>query len=127
MTASCVPSTWKSGIVIPICKKGSTSDASNYMPITLTCISYKIMETIIKNDLISHSYNNKLISKLQHGFLSKHSTSTQLLECINDWAIQISKKIKFISPTLILPKNLTVSYLKNYCLNLKRMVLMVCC
>ena len=50
------------------------------------------METIIKNDLISLLYSNKLISKHQHGFLSKHSTSTQLLECVNDWAIQISKK-----------------------------------
>ena len=48
--------------------------------------------TIIKNDLVSHLYSNKLISKHQHRFLSKHSTSTQLLECANDWAIQISKK-----------------------------------
>ena len=92
MTSSCVPSTWKSGIIIPVLKKGSTSDASNFRPITLTRISCKIMETIIKNDLISHLYNNKLISKHQHGFLSKHSTSTQLLECVNDLTIQISKK-----------------------------------
>ena len=84
ITASCVPITWISGIVIPIFKKCSTSDASNYKPITLTCISCKIIETIIKNDLISHLYNNKLISKHQHGFLRKHSTSTQLLECVND-------------------------------------------
>ena len=92
MTASCVPSTWKSGIVISIFKKGSTSDASNYRPITLRCISCKNMDTIIKTDLISHLYSITLISKHQHGFLSKHSTSTQLLECVNDWAIQISKK-----------------------------------
>ena len=37
-------------------------------------------------------YSNKLISKHQHGFLSKHSTATQLLECVNDWAIKKSKK-----------------------------------
>ena len=92
MTASCLPSTWKSGIVIPIFKKGSTSDASNYRPITLTCISCKIIVTIITNYLISHLYSNKLISKYMHGFLSKHYTSTQLLECVNDWATQIAKK-----------------------------------
>ena len=94
MTSSCVPSTWISGIVILIFKKGSTSNAVHYRPITLTCISCKIMDTIIKNHLISNLYSNKLISKHQHGFHSKHSTSTQLLECVNDWAIQISKKRK---------------------------------
>ena len=49
MTASCVPSAWKSGIILPICKKGSTSNASNYRPLTITCISCKIMETIMTN------------------------------------------------------------------------------
>ena len=127
MTASCVPSTLKSVIVIPIFKKGSTSDASNYRPITLACISCKIMETIIKNYLISHLYINKVISKHQHGFHSKHSTSTQLLECVNDWAIQISKQNQVDIAYFDFAKGLTVLFIINYCLNLERMGLMVCC
>ena len=49
------------------------------------------MKAIIKNDLISHLYNKKLNSKHQRGFLSKYSPFTQLVECVNDWTIQISK------------------------------------
>ena len=33
---------------------------------------------------------NKLISKQQHGFLAKHSTCSQLLECVNDWSIALN-------------------------------------
>ena len=50
------------------------------------------MEAIIKDDIISHLWKQKLISKHQHGFLTKHSTSTQLLECATDWSISLSNK-----------------------------------
>ena len=92
MSASCIPTIGKSGIVVPIFKKGSTSDVSNYRSITLTCITCKIMEAIIKDDIISHLWKHKLILKHQHGFLTQHSTSTQLLECANDWSISLSNK-----------------------------------
>ena len=42
------------GIVVPIFKKGSTSDVNNYIPISLTCISCKIMESVIKDTILCH-------------------------------------------------------------------------
>ena len=33
---------------------------------------------------------NKLITKQQHGFLAKHSTCSQLLECVNDWSLELN-------------------------------------
>jgi len=48
------------------------------------------MESIIKDSLISYLLENKLISKQQHGFLSKHSTCSQLLECVNDWSLELN-------------------------------------
>ena len=48
------------------------------------------MESVIKDSLIKHLYDNKLITKQQHGFLSKHSTCSQLLECVNDWSIALN-------------------------------------
>src|SRR6266536_1681599 len=36
--------------------------------------------------LITHN----LITKNQHGFIKKHSTSTNLLKCLNDWSIFLS-------------------------------------
>ena len=36
---------------------------------------------------------NSLITRHQHGFISKRSTCTQLLECIQDWQFEITNKI----------------------------------
>ena len=42
-----LPDIWKTAIVTPIFKKGCPSSASNYRPISLTCIISKVMETNI--------------------------------------------------------------------------------
>ena len=36
---------------------------------------------------------NDLISKQQHGFLSGRNTSTNLLESLNDWTLNIENKV----------------------------------
>ena len=51
------------------------------------------METVIKWDLIAYLVSKNLINKHQHGFIAKHSTSTQLLKCLNFWSALIDKKI----------------------------------
>ena len=47
------------------------------------------MESIIKDQLLDYLKSNNLISRQQHGFLSRHSTCTQLLECLNDRTLAI--------------------------------------
>ena len=42
-----LPTDWKKAFVVPVFKKGSRTDPSNYRPISLTCICYKIFEHII--------------------------------------------------------------------------------
>ena len=85
-----LPDIWKMANVTPIFKKGQTCDPGNYRPISLTCVFCKIMETIIKDNIITYLLANNLITKHQHGFLAKHSTCSQLLECINDWSIALN-------------------------------------
>ena len=80
-----LPSEWKNAVVKPLFKKGCSSEAGNYRPISLTCILCKIFESVVKYNLVNYLTVNHFISKHQHGFLSKHSTTTNLLECINDW------------------------------------------
>ena len=40
--------------------------------------------------MLDYLLHSNLISKHQHGFLSRHSTCTQLLECVNDWTVAIN-------------------------------------
>ena len=48
------------------------------------------MESIIANEILNFLYEHKLINEHQHGFLKRHSTSTNLLECMNDWTISLA-------------------------------------
>ena len=50
------------------------------------------MERIISAELLHYLRQNRLITKDQHGFLTKKSTSTSLMESLNDWTLNIEKK-----------------------------------
>ena len=58
----------------------------NYRPISLNCTLCKTMESIIKDNMLVHLFDNNLLDKNQHGFLPCHSTTSQLLECYYDWS-----------------------------------------
>eukprot|EP00057_Strongylocentrotus_purpuratus_P023156 XP_011677630.1 PREDICTED: RNA-directed DNA polymerase from mobile element jockey-like [Strongylocentrotus purpuratus] len=85
MSTGCVPKSWKSANVVPLFKKGKKSDPGNYRPISLTSVIGKIMETVVRDEIVEHLESNDLITKHQHGFRKGHSCSTQLLEVTNDW------------------------------------------
>ena len=75
-----IPDDWRKANVTPVYKKGDKYDPSNYRPISLTCITSKILEHIVTSQMMGYlERNNKLDSK-QHGFRSKRSCETQLLE-----------------------------------------------
>ena len=50
------------------------------------------METIIIWDVLDYLLMGNLISKQQHGFVSRRSTCTQLLETLNDWTAAVNNK-----------------------------------
>ena len=84
-----LPDIWKTAVVIPVYKKKPPSDVANYRPISLTSICCKLMEHVIKGQLLEFLRHNDLISEHQHGFLAKHSTCTQLIECVDDWTLAL--------------------------------------
>ena len=75
-----VPPIWRKAYVRPVIKSGSASFTSNYRPISLTCTCSKLMESIISKHMMEYLLDNELISKHQHGFISKRSSCSQLLE-----------------------------------------------
>ena len=80
MSTGEVPGDWKLANVTPIYKKGSKNKPENYRPISLTSISCKLMESIIRDRVNSHLTRNLLINSSQHGFMKSKSCTTNLLE-----------------------------------------------
>ena len=58
------------------------SDPSNYRPISPTC---KIMESIIKDAVITYSLENNLFINCQLGFASGRSVQLQPMSLLNHW------------------------------------------
>ena len=66
-------------------RKETMSDPSNYRPISLTCVACKIMESIIKDVVMTYLLENNLLSNCQFGFVSGRSVQLQLLSLLNHW------------------------------------------
>lgn len=78
------PTDWRHANVIPIHKKGSRSDPLNYRPISMTCISSKILEHIICSNVNAYLDEHHLLTDCQHGFRKRHGCVTQLLATTTD-------------------------------------------
>ena len=88
-----LPDDWKMAIVSPIYKnKGAKNLAENYRPISLTSIICRVMETFLKQKIMNHLTQEKLLTSKQYGFVSKRSTITQLLHYLDKCTEEISSK-----------------------------------
>ena len=64
-----VPADWRKANVTPIFKKGSKGDPGNYRPVSLTSVTCKIMESVLRDSITEHLDRNRLIRSSQHGFM----------------------------------------------------------
>ena len=80
-----LPKVWKIANVSPIFKKGSRHLAANYRPVSLTAVACKVMESLVKDAIVTHMEKNKLIADQQHGFIPGRSCTTQLISTLEDW------------------------------------------
>ena len=79
-----LPKEWKSAEVTALFKKGSKSDPGNYRPVSLTCVTCKVLESLVRDVIVSYFTDNKLFVDCQHGFRKRRSCVTQLLEVMED-------------------------------------------
>ena len=73
------PDKLKYAKVIPIHKKGSPTDPSNYRPISLLSIFSKIFEKLMHKRLYEFLDKMNIFYSLQFGFRKKHSTNHALI------------------------------------------------
>ena len=65
-----IPEDWKTADVTAIFKKGSKSEHGNYRPESLTCVACKVLESFVRDALVTHLTDNRLYiyTECQHGF-----------------------------------------------------------
>ena len=79
-----LPDDWKTANVAPIFKKGDRCKAANYRPVSLTCISCKLMEHVISSSMMRHLDDNGILTDTQHGFRKHRSCESQLISTVHD-------------------------------------------
>ncbi|PIC15799.1 hypothetical protein B9Z55_022637 [Caenorhabditis nigoni] len=92
MMKGCVPSRWKSSIIIPLPKKSKPTNPVDYRPISLTSHLCRLYERCILSRLASYLDERQFWSMNQHGFRAKKSTVTNMMETLNDWTNIIENK-----------------------------------
>ena len=55
-----VPTDWKVANITPIFKMGSKTDPGNYRPVTLTSVVCRVMESLLRDSIVSHLTLNDL-------------------------------------------------------------------
>ena len=73
------PSVLKTAKVVPVFKKDSKLNYSNYRPISLLSNIEKILEKLMYKRLYTFLNNNNMIYDLQFGFRQQYSTSHALI------------------------------------------------
>ena len=65
-------------------KKCDVHLPKNYRPVSLTCVSCKILEHIICKHILDHLDRNKILTTVNYGFRSGYSCETQLIMTVHD-------------------------------------------
>ena len=91
MTKSAVPHDWRNANVTPLFKEGKRTIPQNYRPVSLTSQVSKLMESIIRDCIIEHLKEHKLVKGSQHGFVSGKSCLTNLLLFLEEVTQYIDK------------------------------------
>ena len=93
ITLSSFPDEWKIARVVPLYKNGQRSIPGNYRPISVLPAISKIMERILHDQLYNYLTKFDLFSDTQFGFRKFHSTAGALLDCTNEWYINLDRKM----------------------------------
>ena len=78
------PNSWKTATITPIYKSEERSSAENYRPISITSQVGKVLEKIVRKEIMAHIVDNDLLSQHQHGFCDKRSCMTNLIDTLED-------------------------------------------
>ena len=74
-----IPDILKRAAIVPVYKSGERSNPINYRPISLTAILMKILERIVRKQVVQFLTDNNFLNSTQHGFREGRSCLSALL------------------------------------------------
>ena len=92
LSTGTLPFDWVSGNVVPIHKQNDKHVPGNYRPISLTSIVIKVFERILHRYLVSALESHHLLSSSQFGFRAKRSTTSLLVDAVDDWSLCLEQR-----------------------------------
>lgn len=84
ITSSIFPESWKLATVRPIPKISNPTQVSELRPISLLPIVSKILEKVVHDQVMRYCEENGILPVRQSGFRKSHSTSTALLDVVDN-------------------------------------------
>ena len=90
-----VPKAWKDAEVVLIFKKGKRTDPGNYRPVSLTSVVSKLMEQLVRQEVLHPFSDNSTLTPIQHGFRAGRSRTSQLLSVMETWSTWVEEEIPF--------------------------------
>ena len=84
-----LPADWLKACVTSIHKKGAKNLPDNYRPVSITSVICKLMESIVRDQIVEHMVTNKIFSKKQHGFVPLRDCMSNLITCMELWTTMI--------------------------------------
>ena len=101
-----MPDKLKTSNIVPIFKKGSRSDPTNYRPISLLSYIDKILEKAVYSRVYSYLTKTKFFCNNQFGFRAKHSTEHAILSLMD----RIYKHLNSKEYVILLSLDLTKAF-----------------
>jgi len=73
----------KTAKIVPIFKSRDHADINNYITVLLISTFGKVLDTIVEIKLVSFLEENEVLSKIQFGFRTAHSTVHPMMLLLN--------------------------------------------
>ena len=99
-----VPQVWKESLVVPIQKIAGTNKSEEFRPINMLHILEKILELVVKGQLLSYLKTNDLLIPEQSGYREGHSCETALNLVLAKWKENIEHKNTIVAVFLDLKR-----------------------
>jgi hypothetical protein len=86
------PEEWKISTIVPVQKINNTTKCTEFRPINMLPIYEKVLECVVKEQLMNFIETNGILINEQSGFRKHHSCETALNLVLNNWKEHIEKK-----------------------------------